>query len=147
MSTRSISPVVWFAAVLAVIAVVIWLLIDAGWPLGWWALAGFLLCHGWVHIFVAMPPPDKAAATGRRIGLTAAETRALTLPLVAIATVGFMLAGFATLMASGMWGFLILLSGLSSLALLTFFFNRQLILGIVIDVVMLAIVVTGIWTP
>jgi hypothetical protein len=147
MSTRSISPVVWFAAVLAVIAVVIWLLIDAGWPLGWWALGGFLLCHGWVHLFVAMPPPDKAAAAGRRIGLTAAETRALTLPLVAIATVGFMLAGFATIMASDMWGFLIVLSGLSSLALLTFFFSRQLILGIVIDVAMLAIVVTGFWTP
>ena len=147
MSSRSISTLAWFSLILAGIAVVTSLLLIADWQLGWWVLGGFVFCHGWVHMFVAVPPPDKAAAAGRRIGLTAGETRTLTMPFVGVATVGFMLAGLATVMGSGLWGLLIAISSLTSMAVLAFFYNRQLTLGLVIDAVLLAIVVSGIWRP
>jgi hypothetical protein len=147
MSESSSRWLVYFGAILAVVAIVIWLLVSAGWQLGWWLLGGFLFCHGWVHMFVVLPPQVQAAAAGRRIGLTASETRAVTLPLIAVAAVGFMLAGMATIMGSNMWGFLVLVSSLASLALLAFYFSRLLILGLVIDAAFLAIVVTGIWRP
>ncbi len=147
MFGRSISPLAWFAVVLAGIAVVTSLLLAAGWQLGWWLLGGFIFCHGWVHFFVVVPNEAQAGAAGRRIGLTAGETRMVTLPLVAVAAIGFMLAGLATVMGSGWWATLILISSLVSLALLAFYYSRQLILGMIINAVLLAIVVAGIWRP
>jgi len=147
MSSKSVDPLVWFAAILAVVAVVTCLLISAGWQLGWWMLGGFLIAHGWAHMFVAMPTVEQAAAAGRRIGLRASETRMLTMPLVGVALVGFLLAALATVMGSGLWGALIVISSLASLALLGFLFSRNLILGVVIDVVLLLVGVTGFWHP
>jgi hypothetical protein len=147
MSDRSISALAWFAVILAAIAVVTSLLLAAGWQLGWWLLGGFLFCHGWVHFFVAVPTETQAATAGRRLGLTAGETRMVTLPLVAAAAVGFMLAGLATVMGSAWWATLIVVSSLVSLALLAFYYSRQLILGMIINAVLLAIVVAGVWRP
>jgi hypothetical protein len=147
MSSKSVSPLVWFAGALAVSAVVIWLLLAAGWQLGWWLFGGFIAVHGWAHMFAVMPTQQQAAAAGRRFGLTSGETRSLTLPLVGVAIIGFLLAGLATVMGSGLWGMLIVIASLASLAALGFYFSRQLILGIAIDLVLLAIVITGVWRP
>jgi hypothetical protein len=147
MSDRSISPLVWFTVILVGVAVVTSLLLAAGWQLGWWLFGGFLFCHGWVHFFVVVPTEAQAAAAGKRLGLTAGETRMVTLPLVAATAIGFMLAGLVTVMGSGWWATLIAISSLVSLALLTFFYSRQLILGMIINAVLLAVVVAGVWRP
>ncbi len=53
------------AAALAVVAAVIVLLLSAGWSLGWWLLAAFLLVHGCVHLFFVMPrPPERPSPAG-----------------------------------------------------------------------------------
>jgi hypothetical protein len=141
------NPLLLFAAVLALIAIAVVLLLSMRWPLGWWLLGGFLVAHGCVHLFFVTPGSYEAAEAGRRLGLTAGETRLIGTVLVAMVAVGFLFAGLTTVVPSGWWSLLVVVSSVASLALLALFFSRQLILGFVIDAVLLAVVVVGVWTP
>lgn len=141
------NPLLPLAAVLAAVALVIWVLLSMHWGLGRLLLGGFLLVHGWVHVFFAIPEPAQAAAAGKRVGLTARETRLVGTGLAAAVAIGFLLAGLATILPSGLWPALVAISSVASLVLLAFFFSRQLILGVVIDAVLLWVVVAGVWAP
>jgi hypothetical protein len=144
---KTIESLVPFAGVLAAVAVIIWLLLAMHWALGRWLLGGFLMVHGWIHLFFVMPGPDEEAAAGRRLGLGAHEARVMGSLLIGVVAIGFLLVALATVLPTGFWAALVVISSVASLALLTLFFSPQLSLGMVVDVVMLLIVVTGAWAP
>ncbi len=135
------------AAALAAVTAVIVLLLSAGWSLGWWLLAAFLLVHGCVHLFFVMPQTARAAESGRRFGLTPGETHMVGSTLMAAAAIGFLFAALLTIAASGLWGPVIVISSLASLAMLGFFFSRTLVMGVGVDLVLLVVALTGFWRP
>jgi hypothetical protein len=135
------------AASVAAVGIVIALLVSIGWALGWWLLAGFLVCHGCVHLLFVVPGSAEEAAAGKRIGLTKGETRSIGLSLEAVSAIGFLFAALATLVGSAFWGLLIVVSCLASLALIAFFWSRQFIVGAAIDAILLVVVFAGLWHP
>ncbi len=143
MSRDSLLYTLAATAVAAVIAVVI----AQGWALGWWLLAAFLLGHACVHLFFVMPQGSRAAQSGRRFGLTQAETHMVGSVLMAAAAVAFLFAALLTVVASGLWGGVMVIACLTSLAMLAFFFRRDLIPGVALDLVLLVVAAGGIWHP
>jgi hypothetical protein len=160
----SIAP---FAAGLAALGIAIWWLIGHDLSVGVWLLAAVLAGHGLVHAMFAMPqPPAKEAdiATGKpewpfdmgkswlvtRAGLSLNQVRPAGLALVAVVALGFVLAAAATLglvVPVGAWPVLVAVSALASGLLLALFFSPQLVLGLAIDALLLAVVLASIWSP
>jgi len=76
--------------------------------------------------------------------------RAVGVALIAIVVGGFALAAVSTVgivMPSGWWQAIIAVSAVASAVLLFLFFEPQLVLGLGIDAVLLAVVATGAWVP
>ena len=150
-------------ALVAVGLAISWML-SRGMTLGVWVLAGFLVAHGLVHLMFVSPAPASASAPGATEwpfdmakswlvtgpGLDVNLVRALGLALIAAIVVAFALAGMATagiVVPSGSWRTLVAISAVASIALLVLFFNPQLVLGLGIDAVLLAVVLASAWTP
>jgi hypothetical protein len=150
-------------ALVAVGLAISWML-SHGMTLGVWILAGFLVAHGLVHLMFVSPAPASASAPGATEwpfdmakswlvtgpGLDVNLVRAVGLALIAAIVVTFALAGMATagiVVPSGSWRTLVAISAVASIALLVLFFNPQLVLGLGIDAVLLAVVLASAWTP
>ena len=150
-------------ALVAVGFAISWML-SRGMTLGVWVLAGFLVAHGLVHVMFMTPAPASASAPGATEwpfdmanswlvtgpGLDVNLVRAVGIALTAASVVAFALAGLATagiVVPSGSWRVLVGISAVASIALLVLFFNPQLILGVGIDAVLLAVVVSAAWSP
>ena len=124
------------------------------------ALAIFLIAHGLVHAGLAAAPNpyDTDAKPGAfftsperswlllRLGLRPAAVQWIGIILVALATLGFVLAGFGVFGVSGLttiWRTVAVFSSCVSLLLLVLFWHPWLIVGILIDV---GILITLLWT-
>lgn len=161
---RSFVGMLPWLVVLAIAAAAIWLLLDRQVVVGAWVLAALLVGHGLVHVLYLVPSPEPAPRKDGRPGhpwpfdlsrswlvaLTGMERGRRIATVGILAIVGFSIAAaLATvgiLPAAG-WPALVAASALLSLVLLAVAFDAQLILGIGIDVVLLAVVVTGAWVP
>ncbi len=124
-------------------------------------LAAFLLMHGLIHALFLAPAP--AATAGgpswpfeisrswvlTPLGLDPGVIRMIGLALFAATVAGFAVAAVATLGAlpAGLWVGGVVLGSIASLALLGLFFQPWLVLGVAIDVVLLAVVLGNGWRP
>jgi hypothetical protein len=151
-----------WAIVVAAVGGAIWWLLSRDMPGGRWLLAALLLGHGLVHLMFAVPAPaatgggpdwpfDMArswAITGP--GVDPDVVRGVGVALIAIVVGGFALAALATvgvLVPGGWWPATVAVSAIGSTLLLVLFFEPQLLLGLGIDAVLLAVVGTGVWAP
>jgi len=124
-------------------------------------LALFLLAHGLVHALFLVPAPEDAGDRAswpfefadswvlRPVGLDAALARPLGTALVAVTVIAFAVAAILTLGVGPMvlWAPSVVFGSVASLVLLGLFFDRWLLLGVAIDVVLLWIAIASDWTP
>ena len=85
-----------------------------------------------------------------RLGLSDSAARPIAFVLAAIATIGLVAAGLGLLgilIPFAWWSGLAVFSALDSLLLLVAFWNPYLILGVLIDLAVLAAVILADWTP
>jgi hypothetical protein len=158
---RGIVGMAPWVIVLAIAGAAIWLLLDRQAGLGTWILAALILGHGLVHALYLVPPPDPPAGRpGQRwpfdlgrswlVALAGARRgRRLAVILVGVIVAASILAALATVgvLPIAWWSALVVLAAVASLILLVLAFDLQLILGIGIDVALLAVVLAGAWTP
>jgi hypothetical protein len=150
-----------WAVVLAAIGGAIWWLLSKEMAAGRWLLAGLLIGHGAVHLMFAVPTPaateggpewpfDMARSwivSGTGLDLTMA--RVVGVALIAVVVIGLALAALSTvgiIVPSGWWQPTVAVSVIASAVLLVLFFEPQLVLGLGIDAVLLAVVATDAWT-
>lgn len=121
-------------------------------------LLGFLFAaHGVIHLGYVTPAPadphypftlDKSWLE-TAIGLSASSVHALGVLLAVITVAGYTLAGLS---AAGIivphvwWQGLTVIASVTSLLLLVFFWHNWLIVGVIIDIVLLALIATN-WQP
>ncbi len=124
-------------------------------------VALFLILHGLVHAILAMVPnpdaPDSGFATFfsrswllDKLGLPESAVRTVALVLAATATIGFVAAGLGLLgilVPFAWWRALAITSAAVSLLFLVVYWNSYLIVGIAIDVLILAVLIFTNWTP
>ncbi len=160
--TRALVPL---ALVVAVIAVVVWLSLVNEIVIGPWLLALLVFAHGWVHLMFIFPKPESPnAAMGvseypfdfgrswliRRARLDGSLVRTLGLALMTTTFGLSLLAALATVgivVPADWWGGLMILAASSSSLLLALFYSPALILGFGINAAMLALVLSGSWSP
>lgn len=162
---KTITGLLPFAVGLAAIGIAIWWLLGREMALGRWLLGAFLVAHGLVHLLFVVPQPatsaggsgaaewpfDKARSwlvTGA--GLDVNLVHVIGVALICAVTVGFLLAGLATvgiLFPAGWWPVLVVASAAASAVLLALYFNPQLALGVAIDVVLAWVVLATVWAP
>ena len=152
------------AIALVGLAAAIWWLLAREMTLGRWLLAAVLVGHGLVHVMFITPAPASASAPGATEwpfdmarswlatgpGLDVNLVRAADIALVAAVVLGFALAGMSTVgvvIPADAWRPLVAASAVLSVVLLALFFNPQLVLGVAIDAVLVAVVVAAIWAP
>jgi len=158
---RGIVGMLPWVIVLAIAGAAIWLLLDRQVVLGTWILAALILGHGLVHaLFMLRPPDPPAGRPGPRwpfdlgqswlVALAGARRgRRLGVILVGVIVAASILAALATvgLLPVAWWSTLVVLAAVASLVLLVLAFDLQLVLGIGIDVALLAVVLAGAWAP
>ena len=124
-------------------------------------LAIFLILHGLVHGILAMVPNPNSPEAGfatffsqswllSGLGLSESAGRPIAIILAVIATIGFIATGLALLdilVPFDWWRSLAIASAVVSLVLLVVFWNLYLIIGVAIDVVILATLILTDWTP
>lgn len=124
-------------------------------------IAIFLMLHGLVHAILAMAPEPNApeARFGEffsrswlldRLGLPETAGRPLAFVLAAMTTIGFIGTGLALLdflVPFDWWPTLAIVSAAISLALLIIFWNLYVIVGVAIDLVILATPIFIDWIP
>ena len=159
---KTIVGILPWAVVVAAIGGAIWWLLSRDMAAGRWLLAALLIGHGVVHVMFAVPAPTASgggpdwpfdmarswAITGAGLDLTV--VRAVGVALIAIVVGGFALAALSTvgvLVPPGWWQATVAVSAVASAVLLVLFFEPQLVLGLGIDAVLLAVVATGAWAP
>jgi hypothetical protein len=158
---RGIIGMLPWVTVVAIAGAAIWLLLDRQAVLGTWVLAAVILGHGLVHVLYLVPPPDPPAGShgpgwpfdlGRSwlVALAGARRgRRLAVVLVGVIVVASIAAALATVgvLPVAWWSAFVVLAAVTSLVLLVLAFEPQLILGVGIDVVLLVVAATGVWTP
>lgn len=159
---RALAPL---AIAVAVIALVVWLLLVNDIFLGPWLLALLVFAHGWVHLMFVFPKPQGGADYAgvseypfdfgrswliRRAGLDTSLVRAVGLATMALTFGLSLLAALATVgvvVPSDWWaGLMVAAAGASTVTLLLFF-SPALVLGFAINALMLALVLSGTWSP
>jgi hypothetical protein len=115
----------------------------------------FLLAHGLIHAAIwATPRPTdpKAApfdASGSwlldEFGIGQAGTRTISVVLALVAAAGFVATGLGVLLGVGWWRPLGIVAAVVSLLLLLVYFNRWLLLGVAIDVGIIAALLVADW--
>lgn len=124
-------------------------------------VALFLMLHGLVHAILAMVPDPDVADSGfatffsrswllGKIGLPESAIRTIALILAATATIGFVAAGLGLLgilVPFAWWRPLAITSAAVSLLFLLIYWNSYLIVGIAIDILILAVLIFTNWTP
>ena len=159
---KTIVGILPWAVAVAALGGATWWLLSRDVAAGRWLLAALLIGHGVVHLMFAVPAPattaggpdwpfDMArswAVTGASLDLNVA--RAVGVALIAVVAIGFALAAQSTVgivVPSGWWPPTVAVSAVASAVLLVLFFEPQLVLGLGIDAVLLAVVATGAWVP
>jgi hypothetical protein len=112
-------------------------------------LGVLLVAHGLVHLLWFVPNDDPAwpFRLDRSALLPEEARRPVAVILVALVVVGFVLLGLAVWGVPGLvsiWPGLTIGAAVASLAALVLFWDRQLLLGVAID---LALVVVALWRP
>lgn len=124
----------------------------------------FLIAHGLVHAGLAAAPDpkdpeEKAGAfftSAKRswllpkFGLSPAMIQWIGIGLVSLATLGFVLAGLGVFGVAGLdtiWRTIAIISAATSLLLLILFWHRWLVVGVLIDLVILAEILWINWLP
>jgi hypothetical protein len=146
-----------------VFALIVGYLIQHQNAIGVWLFAAFLVGHGLVHVMFAAPPQSGPGSPGAdfvfepsRSWLVTARlvdvnvVRALVIALVAFTVAGYALAGLATVglvVSQELWPALVIGATVASLGLMAVAVMPGLVLGVVIDLCLLAIVVLSVWAP
>src|SRR4051794_32576360 len=144
-------------------AAVVTFMLQRDIALGTWLFAAFLLGHGLVHIMFAAPPPAAASTPGAEFAFNPARSwlvtggildvgmvKALVVVLVAATIAGYALTALATtalIVPVAWWSTLLVASTAVSAVLMIVGAAPGLILGMGIDVVLLAIVAASAWSP
>lgn len=108
-----------------------------------------LVAHGLVHLMWFVPNDDPAwpFSLDRSWLPSEASRRTVGTALIALVVAAFALLGPAVWGVPGLvsiWPALTIVGAVASAAILVIFWNRQLVLGVVIDV---ALVVVALWQP
>lgn len=127
------------------------------------ALGIFIIAHGLVHaILAAAPnPSDSNAKPGAfftaadrswlpQLGLSASAVQWIGISLVALSTLGFVLAGlgiFGVAGLSAIWRTVAVISSCISLVLLILFWHPWLPVGVLIDIAILIALLWAKWPP
>lgn len=126
----------------------------------WRLIIGILLIiHGLIHVGVATAPVPRQEEGGafkffmgegrswlwREIGISHPISWWVAVSLVAVATIGFVVAGIALLAGSGSWRVLAVGSSVISLALLALYWNRYLPVGVAVNVGILVALLWANW--
>jgi hypothetical protein len=111
------------------------------------ASGGLLIAHGLVHLMYVAPDADDPDAPFTLHGswLPGGSARPVALALIAATVAAFALLGLAVWGVpglSGAWAMLATAGAAASLALLVAFWDTRLLFGVVVDVALLALVVT-----
>jgi len=158
---RALIGMLPWVIVLAIAGAAVLLLLDRQVLLGTWVLGALIVGHGLVHGLYLVPAPDRptdgrgptwpfdlgrswlvalaGAGRGRRLGVILIAVILAVSALAGLSTVGILPAAW--------WPALVLAASVASLVLLLLAFDLQLILGVVVDVGLVALVLTGAWTP
>ena len=112
-------------------------------------LGGLVVAHGLIHLMWFAPNDDPAwpFRFDRSWLLSEQTRRPVAVALVALVVAGFALLGLAVWGVPGLasiWPALAIGSAAASLAALVVFWDRQLLLGVAIDV---ALIVVALWRP
>jgi hypothetical protein len=124
-------------------------------------LAGFLFLHGAIHVSYLAPRPPATPGgpvwpfTLERSWLLTAMavpaelTRLIGLALVVatLASFAFAAAAMLGLFPSGLWPAAVAVGAGTSLAVLALYFHPWLVIGVVIDLALLAVVMIARWSP
>ena len=126
-------------------------------------VAIFVILHGLTHSILAMVPspnaPDAGIATFfpglgswllAGLGLSESASKTTAILLSVIATLGFVAAGlalFGVLVPFDWWRVLAIASAVVSLLLVLIFWHPYLIVGLLIDVAVLATLIFTNWSP
>jgi hypothetical protein len=159
---RALAPL---AIAIAVMALAVWLMLVNDIGLGPWLLALLVFAHGWVHVMFVFPKPERGgeyAGVGeypfdfdrswliRRQGLETELVRRLGMVVMALTFALSLLAALATvavLVPAGWWAGLMLGTAAASSLMLLLFYSPALILGFGIDALIVALVLSGSWSP
>ena len=158
---KSPTGILPLAAVLLVVAALIWWLLDRGSAVGPWLVAAILFAHGWVHLVFLLP------VTGRDSADTGAENpfdmdrswliergadsrlvHAVGVVLAVVTFVAFAAAALAVLgwlVPGGWWTGLVATGVVGSTMLLVLFFAPTLVLGFVINAGLVALAIQTVW--
>ena len=161
---KTVASLLPLAVALAGLGAASWWLLSREMTLGRWLFAGFLVGHGLIHLLFVTPAPASASApdalawpfdmskswlvTGP--GLDVNLVRAAGIVVMAAVVLALVLAGFSTvgiIVPTSAWRMLVAGGAILSIVLIVLFFNPQLLLGIGIDAVLLAVVLTAVWNP
>ncbi len=159
---RALAPL---AIAVAVIALVVWLMLVNDIVLGPWLLALLVFAHGWVHLMFVFPKPERGGGYAgvseypfdfgrswlvRRGSLDPRLVRRIGMVVMVVTFVLGLLAAFATvavLVPTDWWAGLMIAAALASTVMLLLFYSPALILGFGIDALMVALVLSGSWSP
>jgi len=125
-------------------------------------IALFLIAHGLVHagLAAAPNPNDPDAKPGAfftspdrswllpKLGLNPSSIQWIGITLVALATLGFVLAGLGVFGVPGLaeiWRIMAVISAVASLLLLVLFWHPWIIVGVLIDIVIIISLVWADW--
>jgi hypothetical protein len=143
---------------------VVWLLLINDVALGPWLLAVLVFAHGWVHLMFVFPKPERPDGFSggeypfdfdrswliRRLGFGRALVRRIGVVVMAGTFVLSLLAALSTVgvvVPTGGWAALTVAAAIASSITLALFYSPALILGFAIDAFMIALVVSGSWSP
>lgn len=159
---RALAPLAIAVALIA-LAVGLMLVNDVG--AAPWILAILVFAHGWVHLMFVFPKPEgQGNYSGvseypfdfgrswliRRQGLDVGLVRQIGIVIMAVTFALSVLAALSTvgvLVPIDWWAGLMIAAAVASTVLLALFYSPALILGFANDALMVALVVSGAWSP
>lgn len=159
---RALAPL---AIAVAVIALVVWLTLVNDIGFGPWLLAVLVFAHGWVHLMFVFPKPERGGSYAgaseypfdfdrswlvRRADLDTGAVRVIGIVVMAATFVLSLLAALSTvgvLVPIEWWAGLMIAAAAASTLTLLLFYSPALILGFAINALMVALVVSGSWSP
>jgi hypothetical protein len=159
---KGLTGILPLAAVLLVVAGLVWWLLDRGSAVGPWLVAAILVAHGWVHLVFLLPVTERDSsgkgahdpfdmdrswliARGadsrfvQSVGVVLAGVTFVAFALAALAVVGWLIPG-------EWWTGLVVTGVVGSTTLLVLFFAPTLVLGFVINAGLVALAVQTSWT-
>ncbi len=159
---RALAPL---AVAVAVIALAVWLMLVNDIALGPWLLAVLVFAHGWVHLMFVFPKPqspnDDFGGSGypfdfarswlvTRQGLDLQLVSRIGLVLMVLVFGLSRLAALATvgvIVPTAWWAGLMIGAAAASTVMLALFYSPALILGFGINALIVALVLSGSWSP